>query len=345
ILTAFPFRYIQYLANQVRPLWSTFAITENCNARCEYCRYWRRRRPDLPSDAVFTVLRGLKRLGVRSVVFSGGECLLRADLLDIIRFAGELGMATSVVTNGSIRDKELFYELMRRGAGGLTFSLDGATPPVHEMFRKGCAFHDVVKSIRMAVAIRDRYRFRTRIATTTVVHRANLSELENIHRLRESLGADQNYFQPVWPIFEEEEFDARFGFSHAPPGTLEKVARDLGKIPGGNLKKYSELIPWFYENFHRVSNRFQCFAGRAFVHVDARGDLLPCSPLVKEPMGSLLTDDVREIVTAPGLKSRLRGYGQFRCGGCTMACYMEKNIVLSGLQNPVGVLKRMAHGA
>ncbi len=344
LLSALPIRYIHYLANRVRPLWSTFALTENCNAACDYCQYWRRRHPDLSTREVFNVLRGLRRLGVRSVVFSGGECLLRSDLLDIVSFARELGLDASLVTNGSIRGRTLFYELMRRGTTGLTFSLDGATAPVHEMFRKGCSFDDVVKSIRLAVAIRDQYKFPTRIATTTVVNRTNLSDLRTIHVLRKSLGADKNYFQPVWPIFEEEEFDARFGFSGMTAEALENVARELGAIPDANLKSYVELIPRFYGDFGHIADRLQCFAGRAFVHVDAAGALLPCSPLVKEPMGSLLTDDARTIASAPSLKKRLKEYKKFRCGGCTMACYMEKNIVLSGLRNPVGVLKRLRRG-
>ncbi len=344
LLSALPFRYIHYLANRVRPLWSTFALTENCNARCDYCQYWRRRHPDLSTGEAFKALRGLRRLGVRSVVFSGGECLLRSDILDIVSYARELGLDASLVTNGSIRGRTLFNELMRRGATGMTFSLDGATASVHEMFRKGCSFDDVVKSIRLAVSIRDQYQFPTRIATTTVVNRTNLSDLRHIHLLRKSLGADKNYFQPVWPIFDEEEFDARFGFSGMPAGALGNVARDLAAIPDANLRSYIELIPYFYGNFRHIADRFQCFAGRAFVHVNAAGALLPCSPLVEEPLGSLLTDDARKIISARGLKNRLKEYKNFRCGGCTMACYMEKNIVLSGLRNPVGALKRIRPG-
>ncbi len=83
-LKSLPFRYIEYLFNRVHPLWCTFAITDNCNARCEYCQYWRRKHLDLPTNDIFKILGKLKDLGVISVVFSGGECMLRPDVDKIV---------------------------------------------------------------------------------------------------------------------------------------------------------------------------------------------------------------------------------------------------------------------
>lgn len=341
-LVTLPFRYIEYIFNQIHPLWCTFAITENCNARCEYCQYWRKRHSELSIEDVFKIIRQLKTLGVVSVVFSGGECMLRPDLPEVIAYTTSLGLEASVVSNGLISSEDLFREMMSHGLSGLTFSLDGSEASIHETFRKGCTFDNVVQSIKMALEIRKSERFTTKISTTTVVNKTNIDDLQNIYRLRKSMGADKNYFQPVWPIFNEKRFHKRFGFSEMSFKDLQKVAAELMHIPKGNLKKYYRLFPYMYRDFGWISKRYQCYAGRAFIYVDSSGNLFPCSPLSnRQPMGSLLKDNIKTITSKQRVKDKLMDYKQFKCGGCTLACYMEKNIVLSGLHNPLSAWKRI----
>lgn len=337
----FPFRYARYALNSSRPIWATFALTENCNARCEYCQYWRKKHPELTTEQVNKVIRGLKDIGILNIVFSGGECLLRSDLPEAVSFSKSLGLQATLVSNGLIDDKELFLDLMQRGLDGLAFSLDGSNAETHEAFRRGCSFDKVISSVEKAVRIRDENSFKTRIATTTVVHRGNMGDLKNIYTLRKSLGADKNYFQPVWPIFGEDKFMERFGFEGMEAAELEGLAEELSAIPDGNLKGYYDLLPDMYLNFSAVSDKYRCYAGRAFVFVDSAGILYPCSPLVKEPIGSLLDEDIKKILSSPEMKKRFQRYEGFSCGGCTMTCYMEKNIVLSDLQNPIALIRRL----
>lgn len=335
-----PFRYAEYRLNRVHPLWCTFAVTENCNGRCRYCQYWRRRHADLPTAEVLKIVRRLKQLGIKSIVFSGGECILRPDLAEIVAFTSRLGMEATVVTNGILGSEALYESLMSCGLQGLAFSLDGSSAAVHEAFRNGCFFNKVVAAIQAAVQVRNRSGFPTRIATTTVVNRLNVGELREIFELRKSLGADKNYFQPVWPIYGEQDFHERFGFADMSLAELENLAKELCRIPDGNLEEYYGLIPQLYRDFRHIPLQYRCFAGRAFVYVDSSGGLYPCSPLTHEPMGSLLNDDFMADLGRPELQERLSRYDRYACGGCTMACYLEKNIILSTLQNPARLWRR-----
>lgn len=340
-LISLPFRYLQYLRGGVHPLWCTFGVTENCNARCQYCQYWKKNHNDLSTKEIFHVLRQLKKLGIDSVVFSGGESLLREDIVDIVRETTALGMQSVVVTNGVIGSKELYHDLMASGLQGIAFSLDGSKASIHETFRKGCPFDIVTQSIRSCVEVRETHGFKTSIAITSVVSNNNCNDLSNIVAFSKTLGVDKSFFQPIWPIFGEKDFSEKFGFSDFKEKELGKIVDELVRIPGGNFPEYYHIIPDLYNDFDRIKDRYQCFAGRAFVYVDSHGMLFPCSPLVNEPMGSLLTQSVEEIKGQPGLKNRLKSYKEFQCGGCTMSCYMEKNIAFSKLYNPMSLWKRV----
>ncbi len=339
-LIKIPYRYIKYLRNQVYPLWATFAITENCNARCEYCQYWRKKYSELSTEDVYKIIRQLKKLGIISVVFSGGECLLRDDLVSIVKYSVDLGLEVTVVTNGLICDEKVFHDIMSCGLRGFAFSLDGSQASIHEAFRKGCSFEVVKHSIQKAVEIKNKNKFNTKISTTTVVNKTNINDLQNIYRLRQSLGADKNFFQPIWPIFGEKHFHKQFGFSDMTFEDLQKIAKELAHIPEGNLASYYNIFPYLYRDFESINDKYQCFAGRAFVYVDSSGSLFPCSPLTHQPMGSLLDESIKSILSKPELKSRLKEYKDFKCGGCTMTCYMEKNIALSVLNSPASLWKR-----
>jgi MoaA/NifB/PqqE/SkfB family radical SAM enzyme len=144
----------------------------------------------------------------------------------------------------------------------------------------------------------------------------------------------------VWPIFNEKHFDEKFGFSEMGLEDLQKIANDLAHIPDGNLRKYYEVFPYLYRNFSWIGGKYECFAGRAFVYVDSLGNLFPCSLLTNQPMGSLLDERVEAILLKPELKNKLDDYKRFKCGGCTMSCYMEKNIILSSFHNPFSLWKR-----
>ncbi len=331
-----PLRFIEYQFYKVHPLWCTFSITENCNAKCKYCQYWRTKHADLPTESVFKIIRQLKNLGIIKIVYSGGECMMREDLVEIVAYTKKLGIQPSVVSNGLIYNESLFRDLMSHGLQSFSFSLDGSKASIHEAFRKGCPFDQVVHSIQKAVEIKKTNNFATKISTTTVVNKTNISDLENIYHMRKSLGVDRNFFQPIWPIFGEKESFLRFGISDMSYESLRKLAERLMHIPEGNTKTYYKLIPDLYKDFTSITRRYQCFGGRAFVYVDSSGNLFPCSPLSdRQPLGSLLKKDIKDITSKSKLKNRLIEYKHFNCGGCTMTCYMEKNALLSSVYYPI----------
>lgn len=87
----------------VRPLLIAYFVTFRCNLNCLYCEYAQdnrlRQQPELDTEAAMRLLNILRR-GAPSLAFSGGEPLLREDILDLVKHARKLGFKPiSLFTN------------------------------------------------------------------------------------------------------------------------------------------------------------------------------------------------------------------------------------------------------
>ena len=68
-------------------------------------------------------------------ILTGGEPLLRRDILEIVRRAAERGLWVVVGTNGVSITENLARRLAEAGARGLSLSLDALDPDRHDRFR------------------------------------------------------------------------------------------------------------------------------------------------------------------------------------------------------------------
>ncbi len=97
-------------------------VTKRCNARCNFCDYWKEGASPELEDYVPVV----KKLKPLSVSLTGGEPLLRKDLAHVIaslrRSSGFLFI--SLITNGSLLTAERGLELWKAGLDELSISLD-----------------------------------------------------------------------------------------------------------------------------------------------------------------------------------------------------------------------------
>ena len=117
-----------------------FAITNVCNAHCDFCGYARERVPaakrvwaDL--DRAKRALDALFRRGVRSVTFTGGEPTLHRGLPDMVSHASALGMTTHLISTGFVLSRALTEQLRDAGLGCLLLSVDAADAVQHEASR------------------------------------------------------------------------------------------------------------------------------------------------------------------------------------------------------------------
>ncbi|RUM88527.1 MAG: 12,18-didecarboxysiroheme deacetylase [Thermodesulfatator sp.] len=112
-------------------------VTKRCNLRCVHCYASADPHPhpdELTTAEGMALLEDLARFGCPVVLFSGGEPLMRPDILDLIHRAVSLRMRAVLSTNGVLIDRALARELKRLGLSYVGISMDGLRE-VHDRFR------------------------------------------------------------------------------------------------------------------------------------------------------------------------------------------------------------------
>ncbi|MFV0421711.1 12,18-didecarboxysiroheme deacetylase [Oleidesulfovibrio sp.] len=112
-------------------------MTRRCNLKCVHC-YAQAVDPE-GKDEISTeqgkeIIRDLAQYGAPVMLFSGGEPLVRKDLVELAKYATDQGMRAVISTNGTLITKEKARELKEVGLSYVGISLDGMEE-VHNKFR------------------------------------------------------------------------------------------------------------------------------------------------------------------------------------------------------------------
>jgi 12,18-didecarboxysiroheme deacetylase len=157
-------------------------ITKRCNLKCLHCyaQATATAAPDeLSREEGLDLLRDLRDFGAPVVLFSGGEPLMRPDLLELVDWTVSHGMRAVISTNGTLITPELARRLKDLGLSYVGISLDG-TQAVHDKFRgQPGAFAAALTGVRhcQAVGLKVGLRF--------TISRLNVQEVPPIFDLVE----------------------------------------------------------------------------------------------------------------------------------------------------------------
>jgi len=162
-------------------------LTRSCNLDCVHCRAAASRGPyegELTTEECLRILEEIAQVAKPIIILTGGEPLLRPDLLEIARRVRELGMRPVLATNGTLLTEELARELKEVGIARVSISLDGARPETHDAFRQVTgAFEGALRGIQILQKVG------LPLQINTTVTARNLEELPQIHELAKKLGA------------------------------------------------------------------------------------------------------------------------------------------------------------
>ncbi|MGV1049414.1 MAG: radical SAM protein [Solirubrobacterales bacterium] len=158
-------------------------VTRRCNLHCGHCyadSHDRDYPGELDTGEGMRLVADLAAFGVPTVLFSGGEPLLRPDLLKLAALAQSLGMRTVLSTNGTRIDAPRAAEIAVAGFSYVGVSLDGIGPLNDKMRGSRGAFEAALAGIRAArdAGIRTGIRF--------TMHARNRSHLGAIFELAEA---------------------------------------------------------------------------------------------------------------------------------------------------------------
>ena len=126
-------------------------MTRRCNLKCIHC-YSNSADLDYPGELTTEegkkLIADLAQFGSPVILFSGGEPLLRQDLLELAQYATDKGMRAVISTNGTLITKEIAARLRKIGLSYVGVSLDGLEK-THDRFRgKNGAFAEAIAGMR-----------------------------------------------------------------------------------------------------------------------------------------------------------------------------------------------------
>ncbi len=160
-------------------------VTRACNLKCVHC-YARAQeagaQKELSHEEGLALIDDLARFGVPVLLFSGGEPLVRPDLVELARYAVKKGLRAVISTNGTLITREKAAQLKEIGLSYVGISLDGMEE-VNDRFRgKKGAFSEALEGIRncMAVGLKVGLRF--------TMNRMNVKEIPRIFDFLEQEG-------------------------------------------------------------------------------------------------------------------------------------------------------------
>ena len=139
-----------------RPILSLrITLTNRCNVNCLYCHHdgMVKSKDEMTADELYTICKIAKKIGVRKIRLSGGEPLLKKDIVEIVEKIASLDFKDiSMTTNGILLEKYA-QELKDAGLDRVNVSLDTLNRETFEFITKKDYLEDAKNGILKAVEV------------------------------------------------------------------------------------------------------------------------------------------------------------------------------------------------
>ena len=300
--------------------WNT---TNACNMYCDHC--YRdagcKAEEELSTAEAKTLLEQIARAGFKIMIFSGGEPLMRPDIVELVAYAASLGLRPVFGTNGTLITLEMAQRLKAAGAMGMGISLDSMDREKHNAFRKfPGAWEGAVQGMRNCRAAGLPFQIHT------TVMEWNNHELEALTDFAVAEGAVAHHFFFLVPTGRAKTIEAESLRAEAYEDTLTRIMKKQQEVD-------IELKPTCAPQFLRIAaqmgmkTRFRrgCLAGMAYCIISPRGKVQPCAYLNME-LGDVRQTPFDEIWKNSEVLNKLRtleysggcGSCEYKraCGGC-----------------------------
>ena len=183
-----------------------FHTTAKCSQACPYCWGPRRFRNPVDTESAQRIIARIKELGVRRIVFTGGDPLQRPDALDLVRFAKEVGLETALSTTGDLVTPEILKGLSPY-LDLISLPLDGPSEEINSRTKHPRHFRAITHSL---VWLRSYPNIDVKVCTPVTRH--NLSDIPAIARLVDaySYTTSARVFYNVFQAFPRAMFSVKW---------------------------------------------------------------------------------------------------------------------------------------
>jgi AdoMet-dependent heme synthase len=317
-----------------RPYVISWNLTYRCNLACEHCYLDAGGTPlvstdnfadrsELGTEECFGVIDEIAAFAPECLtILTGGEPLLRRDILEIVQRAAERGLWVVVGTNGVRITENVARRLADAGARGLSLSLDALDPERHDRFRRvRGAWQNTVEGAE----ILGRTGLPFIVQTTAGAH--NAGELEAIADF-----AHDRLAARVWNLYFLVPTGRGQFVSDMTPAQYDDVLASLYRIQQKydrrmlvNAKCAPHYIKTVLQNSEQARLKTYsggaggCPAGTHYMGIRPNGDVTPC-PYLPVFAGNIRRSPLADLWTSSELFSDMRRRSALggRCGECEM---------------------------
>jgi MoaA/NifB/PqqE/SkfB family radical SAM enzyme len=281
-----------------------------CNCRCVMCDIWRIREPrEITPTLLERQLASFRELGVRWVVFTGGEPQLNAQMIFLARMLRAEGIRITLLTAGLLLESHA--ESIAANVDDVIISLDGP-PAVHDQIRR---VTHAFEQIKTGVAALRRFRPDIMVRARCTVQKANHGSLCGVVNSAKEIGLNSISFlaadltsdafnRPQGWVPERqhrialnaEEVDAleaeveRLVIEHRPDLDSGYVVESAGKL----RRIVLHFRAYLGQTQHVAPN---CNAPWVSSVIEASGEVRPC--FFHPSLGNIHEQPLRQIVNSP----------------------------------------------
>jgi len=281
--------------NDTVPLRSVFLhVTKACNLSCSYCYFSARipMRDEMTTTEFSTLWPQLVQVRPRKVIFTGGEPLMRPDIIPMLRGLRDADpghrLTRCLNSNGHLVTRALATELVGL-ADEVRVSIDSFAPQ-NDAFRGVGNFDAAMRAL-------DLYRevgFDPKVLIT--VTRQTLPDLEAFLIFlieRRFISINVHWFRPIGRGKGHDEW------SVAGPEIRESIRRAVARFGADQAPSVDS---------DEVGSKCHCGVGQ-FLNIMPNGDVFPCHVLTSLEFrcGNVRTQTLEDICRRKGLLGQLAG--------------------------------------
>jgi pyrroloquinoline quinone biosynthesis protein E len=173
-----------------RPSTLIAELTYQCPLHCPYCSNpvdigGERHRHELETEHWIRAFEEARRLGVLQLALTGGEPMLRRDLVTLCAGARDAGLYSSLITAGTLFTRERAQALKSAGLEHVQISIQSPDPEDNDRIAGNRSFEKKIAAARHAKELE------FPLTINCVLHRHNLDRVEELLDLAREIGAQR----------------------------------------------------------------------------------------------------------------------------------------------------------
>jgi MoaA/NifB/PqqE/SkfB family radical SAM enzyme len=301
------------LPRSVRPLSAHVKLTENCQAKCISCDYWKTRWQDaLNTEQAVDLLNQIAGAGIRSLRLTGGEPLLRKDLFEVLKKADNSSFKNIILQTNGLLLMKLHKEVNDSPITKVAVSVDGLEKT-----------NDLIRGIHgyFSLALEGIKLLRGKKTVLSVtLNKLSAMELSRLREAAHDVGAE---------IETNILSDSLFFLKHADVAAMWPEAaetKEIVRFVRDDLQRPSYEVEYMEGYYQRAKlEEPACVLGFLQMFVLSNGDVLTgCYPL--PPVGNVLRQSLASILASDAYYQQSLAMLRRECPGCT--CGVESSLAV-----------------